>query len=86
MSFARIHLAHHGRHHVAVLQMEIVVGAIEVGGHHGNVVGAVRRIRGTVLLTHFHFTIYSLYSQDPSGMSEQVRVLQRVKERVTASG
>ena len=33
------------------------------------------KIRGTVLLTQFHFAIYSLNSQDPTGMSEQVRVL-----------
>ena len=37
----QIDLAHHGGHDVGVLQVEVVVGAIEVGGHHGNVVGAV---------------------------------------------
>ena len=41
---SQIHLTHHGRHHVRVLQVEIVVGAVEVGGHHGNVVGAVLQV------------------------------------------
>ena len=34
---------------MAVLQMEVVVGAIEVGGHHGNIVGAVLQV---VALAH----------------------------------
>ena len=29
---------------MAVLQVEVVVGAIEVGGHHGNIVGAVLQV------------------------------------------
>ena len=37
----QVGLAHHGRHHVAVLQMEVVVRAIQVGGHHGNIVSAI---------------------------------------------
>ena len=45
----QIHLAHHGRHDVTILQMEIVVGAVEVGRHHGNIVGAVLQV---VALAH----------------------------------
>ena len=45
----QINLTHHGRHHVTVLQVEIVVGAIEVRGHHSNVVGAILQI---VALAH----------------------------------
>ena len=45
----QIHLAHHGGHHVAVFQVEVVVGAIEVRGHHGDVVGAVLQV---VTLAH----------------------------------
>ena len=34
---------------MAILQVEVVVGAIEVGGHHGNIVGAVLQV---VALAH----------------------------------
>ena len=34
---------------MAVLQMEVVIGTIEVGGHHGNIVGAVLQV---VALAH----------------------------------
>lgn len=39
-----MHFAHHRRQHVAVFEMEIVVGAVKVGGHHGNIVGAVLEV------------------------------------------
>ena len=45
----QIDLAHHGGHHVGVLQVEVVVGAVEIGGHHGNVIGAVLQV---VALAH----------------------------------
>ena len=48
--FCEIHLAHHRRHHVGVLQVEVVVGAVEVGRHHGYVVGAVLEV---VTFAHF---------------------------------
>ena len=44
-----VDLAHHGGHHVAVFQVEVVVGPVEVGGHHRDVVGAVLQV---VALTH----------------------------------
>ena len=44
-----VDLAHHGRHHVAVFQVDVVVGPVEVGGHHGDVVGAVLQV---VALAH----------------------------------
>ena len=47
--FGKIDLAHHRRHHVGVLQVEIVVRTVEVGRHHGNVVRAVLEI---VALAH----------------------------------
>ena len=37
--------------------------------------GSLSAVELNLLMTQFHFAIYSLYSQDPSGMSEQVRVL-----------
>ena len=45
----KVDLAHHGGHDVGVFQVEVVVGAIEIGGHHGNVVGAVLQV---VALAH----------------------------------
>jgi hypothetical protein len=39
-----VDLAYHGREHVAVLQVEIVVRTIEVSRHHGYVVGAVLQV------------------------------------------
>ena len=47
--FGQINLAHHGRHHVTILQMEVVIGTIKIGGHHGNIVGSVLQI---VALAH----------------------------------
>ena len=37
----QIHLAHHGGHHVGVLQVEVVVGAVEVGGHYSYIVRTI---------------------------------------------
>ena len=42
--FGEIDLTHHGGHDVGVLQMEVVVGAIEVGWHHGDIVRAVLQV------------------------------------------
>ena len=41
---SEIHLAHHRRHHMAIFEVEIIVGAVEVGRHHGYVVGAILQI------------------------------------------
>ena len=40
----QVNLAHHGGHHVAVFQMEVVVRAVKVRGHHGEIVGAVLQV------------------------------------------
>ena len=40
----QVDFAHHGRHHVAVFQVEVVVRAVKVRGHHGEVVGAVLQV------------------------------------------
>ena len=40
----QINLAHHGRHHVAVFQVEVVVRSVKVCGHHGDVVGAILQV------------------------------------------
>ncbi len=40
----KVYLAYHGGEYVAAFQVEIVVGAIKVGGHHGNVVRTVLKI------------------------------------------
>ena len=40
----QVNLAHHGGHHMAVFQMEIVIGAIEVRRHHGEVVGTILQV------------------------------------------
>ena len=45
----QVDLTHHGRHDVTILQMEVIVGAIEVRGHHGNI---VRPILQVVALAH----------------------------------
>ena len=45
----KIDLAYHGGHDVGVLEVEVVVGAVEVGGHDGDVVGAVLQV---VALAH----------------------------------
>ena len=45
-----VDLAHHGGHHVAILEVEIVVRPVEIGRHHGNVVGAVLQV---VAFAHF---------------------------------
>ena len=42
--FRQVYLAHHGRHHVAVLKVEVVVRSVEVGRHNGDIVGAVLQI------------------------------------------
>ena len=39
-----VDFAHHGGHHVAVFQMEVVIRAVKVRGHHGEVVGAVLQV------------------------------------------
>ena len=45
----KIYLAHHGWHHMTVLQVEVVIGTIEVGRHHGDIVGAILQV---VALAH----------------------------------
>ena len=40
----QVNLTHHGGHHVAVFQVEIVIGAVKVRGHHGKVIGAVLQV------------------------------------------
>ena len=45
----QIDFAHHGRHDVRVFQVEVVGRPVEVGGHHGHVVGAILQI---VALAH----------------------------------
>ena len=47
--FGKINLAHHRRHYVAVLQMEVIVRAIEVGWHHSDIVGTILKV---VALAH----------------------------------
>ena len=49
-AFGQVNLAYHGRQHMRVLQVKIIVRAIEVGGHHGDVVGAVLYVE---TFTHF---------------------------------
>ena len=39
-----IYLANHCRQHVTCLEIEVVVGPVEVGGHHGDIVGAILQI------------------------------------------
>lgn len=45
----QVNLAHHGGHHVAVFKVEVVVRAVKVRGHHGEVVGAVLQV---IAFTH----------------------------------
>ena len=45
----KIDLAHHRRHHVTVLQVEVIVRTIEVGWHHSDIVGTILKI---VALAH----------------------------------
>jgi len=40
----QINLAHHGGHHVAVFQVEVVVRTVKVRRHHSEVVGAVLQV------------------------------------------
>ena len=40
----KVYLAYHGGEHVAAFQVEVVVGTVKVGGHHGNVVRTVLQI------------------------------------------
>ena len=49
-AFGQVNLAYHGRQHMRVLQVEIIVRTIEVGGHYGDVVGAVLYVE---IFTHF---------------------------------
>ena len=49
-TFGQMNLADHGGQHVGVLEVEIIVRPIEVGGHHGDVVGAVLDVE---TFTHF---------------------------------
>ena len=62
--------AYHGREHVAAFQVEVVVGTVKVGGHHGNVVRTVLKIEA---FAHFQ----SGYFGDGIGL---VRVFQRRSE------
>ena len=45
----QIDLAHHSWHHMAVLQVEVVVGTIKIRRHHSNIVGAILQV---VALAH----------------------------------
>ena len=45
----KINLAHHCRHYVAVLQMEVIVRTIEVGWHHCDIIGTILKV---VALAH----------------------------------
>ena len=45
----KIDLAHHRRHHVTILQVEVIVRTIEVGWHHSDIVGTILKI---VALAH----------------------------------
>lgn len=49
-ALGQVNLAHHGGQHVAVLQVEVVIGAVQVRRHHGDVVGAVLEVEA---LAHF---------------------------------
>ena len=40
-ALGQMNLANHGRQHMAVFQVEVVIGAIQVGGHHCDIIGAV---------------------------------------------
>ena len=60
-AFGQVNLANHGRQHMRVLQVEIIVRTIEVGGHYGDVVGAVLYIE---TFTHFQ----SCYLGDGVGL------------------
>ena len=46
---SQVDLAHHGRHDMGVLEVEVVVGTIEVGGHDSDIVGAILQV---VALAH----------------------------------
>ena len=43
-TFGQMNLTDHGRQHVAVLQMEIVVRTIQIGRHDSDIVGSVLKI------------------------------------------
>ena len=45
----KIYLAHHGRHNVRILQMEVVVRTIQIGWHHSYIIGAILQV---VALAH----------------------------------
>ena len=45
----KINLTHHGRHDVRILQVEIIVGPVEVSRHDGNIVGTILQV---VALAH----------------------------------
>ena len=49
-AMGQIQLAHHGRQYMAVFQMEVVVGTVQIGGHDGYVIGAVLQVEA---FTHF---------------------------------
>ena len=40
----QIHLTHHGRHHMTILQVEVIIRTIEVCRHHGNIVRAILQV------------------------------------------
>ena len=40
----QVDFAHHGRHHVAVFKVEVVVRTVKICGHHGEIVGAVLQV------------------------------------------
>ena len=48
-ALCQVNLTNHGREHVRVLEVEVVVRTIEIGRHHSDVVGAVLEIER---LTH----------------------------------
>ena len=42
--FCKVDLSYHGRHDMAVLEVEIVVRTIEISGHDGNIVSSVLEV------------------------------------------
>ena len=40
----QVNLTHHGRHHMAVFQVEVVIRAVKIRGHHGEVVRAILQV------------------------------------------
>lgn len=44
-ALGQVNLADHGRQHMAVLQMEVIVRTVKVGRHYGNVVRAILQVK-----------------------------------------